>query len=125
MAAFVSVVPASLVNKDVKLFEVDSVKTHLSRRNARAIVVLKDSDRDMERGQRRAQETMERAKDDVRDYTKKFGWTDYAEIVNARFAMFGFVLALVTEIISPAHPSLTTQLHYLLPFLPNWPGPAN
>ncbi|KAA8498619.1 hypothetical protein FVE85_6204 [Porphyridium purpureum] len=41
------------------------------------------------------------------------------EVLNGRAAMIGFVLALVTEIVSPQHPTLLQQVHALLPFVPS------
>uniref|UniRef100_A0A7S1TKM3 Uncharacterized protein n=1 Tax=Erythrolobus australicus TaxID=1077150 RepID=A0A7S1TKM3_9RHOD len=46
------------------------------------------------------------------------GFTPYAEIINGRFAMLGFTLALLTEAISPAHPSLLQQLYTMIPIQP-------
>ncbi|KAA8498528.1 hypothetical protein FVE85_6113 [Porphyridium purpureum] len=48
----------------------------------------------------------------------KPGFTLANETLNGRAAMIGFVLALVTEIVSPQHPTLLQQIHTLLPFVP-------
>jgi len=47
--------------------------------------------------------------------TKPDGWTPYAEVWNGRFAMIGFVLALGTQILNPAHPTIAQQVAALNP----------
>jgi len=47
--------------------------------------------------------------------TKPEGWTPYAEVWNGRFAMIGFVLALGTQILNPAHPTIAQQVAALNP----------
>jgi len=47
--------------------------------------------------------------------TKPDGWTPYAEVWNGRFAMVGFVLALATQILNPAHPTIAQQVAALNP----------
>lgn len=47
--------------------------------------------------------------------TKPEGFTPNAEVWNGRFAMIGFVLALGTQVLNPAHPTIVQQLAALNP----------
>lgn len=47
--------------------------------------------------------------------TKPEGFTPNAEVWNGRFAMIGFVLALGTQVLNPAHPTIAQQLAALNP----------
>ncbi|GAB0497320.1 hypothetical protein MMPV_008652 [Pyropia vietnamensis] len=47
--------------------------------------------------------------------TKPEGFTPNAEVWNGRFAMIGFVLALGTQVLNPAHPTIAQQVAALNP----------
>eukprot|EP00188_Purpureofilum_apyrenoidigerum_P000135 Plantae.Rhodophyta-Purpureofilum_apyrenoidigerum.ctg10524.p1 GENE.Plantae.Rhodophyta-Purpureofilum_apyrenoidigerum.ctg10524~~Plantae.Rhodophyta-Purpureofilum_apyrenoidigerum.ctg10524.p1 ORF type:complete len:109 (+),score=20.88 Plantae.Rhodophyta-Purpureofilum_apyrenoidigerum.ctg10524:363-689(+) len=50
------------------------------------------------------------------DTKEKQGWTWWSETWNGRFAMMGFVIAVATEQINPAHPTIVDQIKTLLHF---------
>jgi hypothetical protein len=47
------------------------------------------------------------------------GFTLFSEQLNGRAAMFGFVLALATEIINPGHPGIVAQVSSLVEVIKN------
>jgi hypothetical protein len=57
----------------------------------------------------------------IGDQNKKIpqGFTLFSEQLNGRAAMFGFVLALATEIINPAHPGIIAQVSSLVDVIKN------
>mmetsp|Transcript_3341 Transcript_3341/g.10183 ORF Transcript_3341/g.10183 Transcript_3341/m.10183 type:complete len:109 (+) Transcript_3341:198-524(+) len=50
------------------------------------------------------------------DTKEKQGWTWWSETWNGRLAMMGFVIAVATEQINPAHPTIIDQIKTLLHF---------
>lgn len=53
-------------------------------------------------------------KHDLEMEEKRNGFTFYSEKWNGRMAMLGFVIALGTEVINPAHPTIVQQLGALI-----------
>jgi hypothetical protein len=51
--------------------------------------------------------------DDPEDKKIPQGFTGWSETVNGRAAMFGFAVALLTEIINPNHPGIIGQVSSL------------
>jgi hypothetical protein len=47
------------------------------------------------------------------------GFTFFAEQLNGRAAMFGFALAIATEIINPTHPGIVAQVSSLVKTITN------
>mmetsp|Transcript_3557 Transcript_3557/g.5064 ORF Transcript_3557/g.5064 Transcript_3557/m.5064 type:complete len:99 (+) Transcript_3557:97-393(+) len=52
--------------------------------------------------------------DDLKLDEKRNGWTFYSEAWNGRLAMLGMIIAIGTEQINPAHPTIIHQLGALV-----------
>ncbi|KAJ8903529.1 hypothetical protein NDN08_004635 [Rhodosorus marinus] len=52
--------------------------------------------------------------DDLKRDEKRKGWTFYSEAWNGRLAMLGLMIAIGTEQINPAHPTIIHQLGALV-----------
>mmetsp|Transcript_8545 Transcript_8545/g.12547 ORF Transcript_8545/g.12547 Transcript_8545/m.12547 type:complete len:99 (-) Transcript_8545:159-455(-) len=52
--------------------------------------------------------------DDLKRDEKRNGWTFYSEAWNGRLAMLGLIIAIGTEQINPAHPTIVHQLGALI-----------
>mmetsp|Transcript_3556 Transcript_3556/g.5063 ORF Transcript_3556/g.5063 Transcript_3556/m.5063 type:complete len:99 (+) Transcript_3556:100-396(+) len=52
--------------------------------------------------------------DDLKLDEKRNGWTFYSEAWNGRLAMLGMIIAIGTEQINPAHPTIIHQLGALI-----------
>ncbi|KAJ8903526.1 hypothetical protein NDN08_004632 [Rhodosorus marinus] len=52
--------------------------------------------------------------DDLKLDEKRNGWTFYSEAWNGRLAMLGIIIAIGTEQINPAHPTIIHQLGALV-----------
>mmetsp|Transcript_14556 Transcript_14556/g.21243 ORF Transcript_14556/g.21243 Transcript_14556/m.21243 type:complete len:97 (-) Transcript_14556:161-451(-) len=52
--------------------------------------------------------------DDLKRDEKRSGWTFFSENWNGRLAMLGMIIAIGTEQINPAHPTIIQQLGALV-----------
>mmetsp|Transcript_44383 Transcript_44383/g.172520 ORF Transcript_44383/g.172520 Transcript_44383/m.172520 type:complete len:97 (-) Transcript_44383:476-766(-) len=52
--------------------------------------------------------------DDLKRDEKRSGWTFFSENWNGRIAMLGMIIAIGTEQINPAHPTIIQQLGALV-----------
>uniref|UniRef100_A0A7S3A2W6 High light inducible protein n=1 Tax=Rhodosorus marinus TaxID=101924 RepID=A0A7S3A2W6_9RHOD len=52
--------------------------------------------------------------DDLKRDEKRSGWTFHSENWNGRIAMLGMIIAIGTEQINPAHPTIAQQLGALI-----------
>eukprot|EP00184_Porphyridium_aerugineum_P005679 CAMPEP_0184699636 /NCGR_PEP_ID=MMETSP0313-20130426/5839_1 /TAXON_ID=2792 /ORGANISM="Porphyridium aerugineum, Strain SAG 1380-2" /LENGTH=120 /DNA_ID=CAMNT_0027158755 /DNA_START=130 /DNA_END=492 /DNA_ORIENTATION=+ len=110
MAAFVSGISyGTIVQAKTNTLVSGYKASPVSRRSARTIVALKEPNSST------LIEEKQKILRDAEDLERKGGFSEYAERVNGRMAMLGFVLALVTEVVAPSHPSLVQQIFAMFP----------